>query len=90
MLLSLAEFAINNLVSSTTYNTPFRLNRGQDPLTPLSIVAQTKVPAAAAFVENMHKSLKMARLSMLRAQDRSLAAYDTRHRPQEFKKGDDV
>ena len=90
MLLSLAEFAINNLVSSTTNNTPFRLNCGQDPLTPLSIVAQTKVPAAAAFVENMHKSLKMARLSMLRAQDRSLAAYDTRHRPHEFKKGDDV
>ena len=28
MLLSLAEFAINNLVSSITNNTPFRLNCG--------------------------------------------------------------
>ena len=89
-LLDCAEFAANNAYSASVQNTPFRLNYGQDPLTPMSIEAQTNIPAARDFVHGMHESLKAAKRAMQAAQDRQKAHYDKGHRHQEFKVGDKV
>jgi hypothetical protein len=89
-LLDCAEFAINNAFNHTTGSTPFRLNAGQDPLTPLSIEAETRVPAAADFVTEMHDSLQQARVALLAAQERQKAYFDKGRRPQEFSAGQKV
>lgn len=86
-LLRCAKFAISNTVSSATNNTPFRLNFGQNPFTPLSMVASSQVPAAVAFVKSMHASLKAARQCLQRAQERMREVCNESHRPQTFEIG---
>jgi len=89
-LLDVAEFAINNGLSASVKDTPFRLNHGQDPLTPLSIQAAVKHPAAGNFVGRMRDTLISAKLALQQAQARQQKSYDARHRPQSFEVGDMV
>lgn len=89
-LLATAEFAINNSFSEAVRNTPFRLNYGHDPLTPLSIAAETHVPCAQDFAEHMRKCLSDAKTALIVAQDRQKQAYDAGRRPQTFQVGQDV
>lgn len=89
-LLDCAEFAINNAYNLSVKNTPFRLNSGQNPLTPLGLLADTHVPRAHDFVGSMHVALRSARQALLDAQARQKQQYDEKHRHQEFKVGDMV
>jgi transposase InsO family protein len=47
--LAMVEFAINNAYQESTGNTPFFLNYGQHPLTPVSVKHDSAVPAAVQF-----------------------------------------
>ena len=89
-LLDCAEFAMNNSISATTQNTPFRLNYGQDPLTPLSIEADTRLPVVRSFVREMTESLRSAKRCMQAAQGRQQTYYNEHRRPQEFRVGQRV
>jgi len=87
-LLAVAEFAINNSMSATVKDTPFRLNAGQDPHTPLSIELRHNSPVAGEFVSRMKQALISAKQAIEQAQVRQKDAYDARHRPQDFEIGD--
>jgi hypothetical protein len=79
-LLDCAEFAINNAKSQSTQTTPFRLNYGCDPLTPLSLEAGTQVPSVQACASSMHDALVAAKAALKFAQDRQKAYYELAER----------
>lgn len=78
------------VAKASVKNTPFRLNYGQNPSTPLGIIADTSVPGARIFAEGMRDSLREASKAMEQAQARQKQAFDEHHRHQEFKEGDMV
>lgn len=102
--LSLAEFAINNSVSASTGYSPFFLNQGWEPVTPLSaeihrnpdkspagIHAQgDRVPAALRFVTDLHERMAKAKRLIQGAQDRQKAYADQGRRELIFEIGDKV
>ena len=94
--LSLAAFACNNAYNSSIDSTPFYLNYGMHPRCPVTreFLAATKqaspVPAADSFADDMHKLLSRARAALQAAQQRQSRAYDSKHKPAEFKQGDMV
>ncbi len=47
--LPVAEFAVNNAWHDTIQNTPFFLNYGQHPLTPVTMLTENIVPSPVAF-----------------------------------------
>jgi hypothetical protein len=69
-LLCLAEFAINNAHHESLGTTPFFLNYGQHPLTPVSGKFDSNVPAALQFTVGMHAELARAKQLLLDAQQR--------------------
>jgi hypothetical protein len=90
------EFAINNAVHSSTKETPFFLNYGVHPLTPLSMQSPTarakasKVPAAAKFTADMQAAVARAKQCMQGAQDRMKAVADKRRADHTVAVGDMV
>jgi hypothetical protein len=88
--LDCAEFAINNAKSESVQDTPFRLNYGQDPLTPLSIEAETDVPSAADFVSKIAEATRRAKTALVAARARQKAYYDRGRRDIEFRPGQQV
>lgn len=60
--LPLIEFAINNAYSASVQSTPFRLNHGHDPLTPLGIMADTNNPQAHHITSNIRGQKRPLRL----------------------------
>jgi hypothetical protein len=52
--------------------TPFRLNSGRDPRTPLSwgLNVRSRVPAVEEFITNLQQSLQKAKLSLDAARNR--------------------
>jgi hypothetical protein len=89
-LLDCAEFAINNAKSQSTQTTPFRLNYGYDPLTPLSLEARTQLPAVQECITTMHTALVEAKRALQAAQERQRAYYDAGRKEQEFSEGQEV
>jgi len=94
--LPLAEFAMNNSTSATTTYTPFYLNSGQTPHTPLTLVAPLPpdhelTPAAEALHERWRDALEHAQVSMRLAQESQARHADTRRTPAPvFQPGDKV
>eukprot|EP00983_Pelagomonas_calceolata_P002335 79087-Pelagomonas_calceolata.AAC.1 len=88
----MAEFAINNPCHESTKTTPFGLNYGRDPQTPLSwtIKASSKVPVVETFITNMQQGLKDAKEALQAAQQRQEAFADKKRRHVEFSVGDEV
>jgi Chromo (CHRromatin Organisation MOdifier) domain/Integrase core domain len=90
----IAEFAMNNAVSTTTGFTPFQLNQGWQPRTPLGegiMRPDLKVPAAHALVQNWQERLRHAKAAMRVAQDRQKAFADSKRRDVDpLKVGDQV
>ena len=85
-LLAAAEFAYNNSVQESVRNTPFFLNHGQHPLTPLSrVIEGNKVPSAEHFTST---SIDEAKKALLAAQSRQRALRKLRH--VEYAAGDEV
>ena len=65
-----AEFAINNACHESIQTTPFFMNYGQHPLTPLTVHMNSNVPAALQFTVGMQAAVKKAKELMAGAQDR--------------------
>jgi hypothetical protein len=88
--LSLCEFAINGSVQASTGNTPFFLNYGQEPLTPLTVHTDLVVPSARVFADGLQQAIKQARQSLEQAVQRQKAYADRDRRDVQFKEGDQV
>jgi hypothetical protein len=92
-----AEFAYNNSLQASTGYTPFYLNYGRHPHTPMSLAIQYSAPratdtnpAANDFVGRFHDHLSRAKDALHRAQERQRKYADQRRRHAEFSVGDQV
>jgi RNase H-like domain found in reverse transcriptase/Integrase zinc binding domain/Integrase core domain/Chromo (CHRromatin Organisation MOdifier) domain len=99
--LSLMEYAYNDSVHTGTGFTPFFLEYGVDPLTPLALInkaglkqqtegAQGKIHAAVYTCTKIQQSLGEAKLAIQKAQSKQQKAIDSRHSTVTFKQGDQV
>lgn len=88
------EFAINNAVHSGTKETPFFLNYGYHPSTPLSLQTPlqretrlARVPTAVKFTANMYEALAKAKRCLQAHQDRMKRHADASRRELSFGPG---
>jgi hypothetical protein len=70
LLLSRAEFAHNNAFHGPVQATPFYLNHGRHPRSPMGGKRDDVYPDAAAFVEKLQSNLTLARKLLIAAQQR--------------------
>ena len=88
-----AEFAVNNAKHASTGESPFMLNYGGDPRTPLMTgldVELCRVPKAKDFAGALHDKLQDTKRCLAAAQSRQKAWADTHRSAKEFKPGDYV
>ena len=92
-----AEFAYNNTVQASTGFTPFYLNNGRHPHTPLSLALPESLPspkdnnpAANSLIGKFQSSLARAKDALYRAQERQRKYANQSRRDAEFKVGDHV
>lgn len=81
--LDLVEYAINSAVQESTRETPFYLNYGQQPHSPVALMVELAKPEMAkseakAWVQQLHEALQRAKRCMKAAQDRQKAYADKR------------
>ncbi|KAJ9529315.1 hypothetical protein QJQ45_007999 [Haematococcus lacustris] len=94
--LTAAEFAYNALVQASTGFSPFRLNSGQEPHTPLTLAAPTAGAATAdsetapAFLDRMARDITAARQHLLKAQERQAKHANAKRTEHTFHVGDQV
>jgi hypothetical protein len=74
--LTAAEFAMNNAVNRSVGKSPFFLNYGYNPATPVWRELDLPVPAAKAFVKSFVSRLTDARSCLEAAQQRTAAYYN--------------
>jgi hypothetical protein len=90
-LLSRAEFAHNNAFLESVQATPFYLNHGRHPRTPMGGKRDDDVPAdSAAFVERLQSTLTLARKLSIAAQQRQKAYADKHRIEKSYKVGEQV
>jgi hypothetical protein len=95
-VLTSAEFAYNNSVQASTGFTPFYLNYGKDPYTPVRLLqpaaaesaSDPQVPATTSFVEKIESALQLAYENLKRAQERQTEQANKDRRDHSFKVGD--
>ena len=89
-----AQFAMNNSRSTATGVTPYFLNYGRHPRTPLRdwlTVVSSKVPAATEFRQRLADALADAKRCLLRAQEQMKQAADRRRsEPPVYRVGQEV
>lgn len=91
--LTAVEFAYNNSVQASTGFTPFYLNYGRHPDTPLTLqIAAPHTPDAdaQAFVKRLKEDLDLARSRLTAAQERQAQYANRKRREHVFKTGDKV
>ena len=92
--LCLAQFAMNSAWHETTQQTPFFLNHGRSPKTPLDIVIPHRLvqdnPLSCTFAEKLQHMVARARKFTLAAQQRQKRYYDAKHVPAVFAVNDDL
>lgn len=88
--LACVEFAINNSWQESVKNTPFFLNYGMHPLTPVSMSLPRTVPRAHDFVQGIERAVKRAKQALQSAQDRMRNREDPRRRVVTFQPGERV
>ena len=84
--LSMVEFAYNNSIHASTVQTPFFLNHGRHPLTPLSSVVPHRSvnPAVSDWVDGLQAALKSAKSNLSSAQQRQKTYADKPRREMEM------
>jgi hypothetical protein len=89
--LACAEFAYNNRVHSATGQTPFFLNFGRHPRSPVTVDRATSVEAANTFAERMKESSEAAQDSLRDAAE-DMKKYADEHRAEQpaYQVGDSV
>ena len=90
--LALVEFAYNNSVQASTVHTPFFLNHGRHPHTPLSsaVPKRSSNPAVSEWVEGLQHALRSAKSNISSSQQRQKAYADKKRRDHSFEIGDQV
>ena len=86
-LLPLVEFVINSYPNSSTGFSPFYLNFGYEPTSPLDLLldhTSTKVELVTQFVQRMEYQYKKAEIHLKEAQDYMKKMADRRRRRFEF------
>ena len=89
----MVEVVINSSATPSTGYTPFYLNYGFEPTTPLDLIKdvdQTNIEGVNVFVNRMKKTFKMAMHSVHQAQQRQKRQADQRRREQRFHSGEQV
>jgi hypothetical protein len=99
-MLPMAEFAYNNAFHTALNSTPFLMNYGVEPLTPLSLLSDkgrhahreflTHCPSAERFTEHMQQSLTIARRWLQAAQQRDKVYADKKRKDVLYNVGDQV
>ena len=88
------EFAYNNSRQASTGHSPFFLNYGENPRTPVQIAMQSKaankVPSTMGFLKKMNRKLQSATTKTAAAQDRQKTFADQHRREQTYQVGDQV
>jgi hypothetical protein len=92
LLLTGAEFAYNDSVHASTGFTPFFLNHGDNPLTPMGLLQPqpSAVPSVEDFVQEQSHALLEARAALTVAQERQAENADRLRRDHSLKVGDRV
>ena len=88
--LTAAEFAINNSHSRSTGRSPFFLNYGFHPRTPLNLELVAHVPAATNYADTLAVRLDAAKRFLQAAQSRMVADENRHRRPVTFAVGQQV
>ena len=89
--LACAEFAMNDSYHASIGCTPFFLNYGCHPRSPLTVkLTKTKTPAAYDFSKSMSYNVQLAKKLLRRAQDRMKSQYDKHHQNLWYAKGEQV
>ncbi len=90
--LSLAEFAYNNSLQASTHFTPFFMNYGEHPHTPVSLITPPSSPIADPmandFLQRIATTLKSATDNLRRAQERQAAHTNANRLERIFAVGD--
>ena len=92
-LLSTVEFVMNSSVSQSTGYTPFYLNYGYEPCTPMDLIRDcgtTRIEGVNVFITRMQKTFSRALQYVHRAQQRQKVQADQWHREQQFHLEDQV
>ena len=84
--LPLAEFAINNSEHAALKTTPFFLNYGQHPRTPVT-ATHSRLPSAQNLLADIHKHVKRSRVLLEAANQRSKSYEDRKRRDETFTVG---
>ena len=88
MYLSLVEFAYNNAWQESIRTTPFMLNYGQHPLTPLNRgISRCHVPTAKDFAQSMSSILQESKKHLLIVQDKQKYYADKKRHEISFEVG---
>jgi RNase H-like domain found in reverse transcriptase/Reverse transcriptase (RNA-dependent DNA polymerase)/Integrase zinc binding domain/Integrase core domain/gag-polyprotein putative aspartyl protease len=88
-----AEFAYNSSINASTGFTPFFLNYGHHPHTPLSLSVPPLKPLSkpvAQFLTEIRENLSKARSAILKAQEEQARYANEKRRDVSFKPGDRV
>ena len=89
-----AQFAMNNAWHETVQETPFFLNHGRSPKTPLDIVIPHRPvldnPTSCTFAKRLQQVVAKAMKFTLAAQQRHKRYYDAKHVPAVFAVNDQV
>jgi hypothetical protein len=90
--LSMVEFAINNAAHTSVKYTPFYLNYGQHPVTPImhDMMRHGNVPTALKFTTDMQKVVQEAKANLSAARDRMKSYADNNRVERQFALGDKV
>ena len=91
--LPIVEFVMNSSSSPSTGYSPFYLNYGYEPATPLTLIRDadmTHLEGVNVFVKRMKKTFRVAMQKVHQAQIRQKTQADQRRREQVFTSGDQV
>ena len=90
--LGMAEYAYNDSYHTAIGCTPFFLNFGEHPRSPLtlSIRQQSMRMSSSTFAKQMQFNVKTAKQLLVKAQNRMKQQYDKRHTHKEFVEGTEV
>lgn len=78
------ECAVNNAWQESVQSTPFYLNYGQNPHTPLMATFESKVPAAEHFARGFHETITDAKQALKDAHSRQKNVKDKHRRELSF------
>ena len=91
ILLSTVELVINSLPNSSTGFSPFYLNYGYEPVTPIELLRGdelAKTESVASFVQRVASDWKLVRENLDRSVRLQAKYYDKKHRDVGYKVGD--